>query len=254
MVCNFCYFKNTSINIYMETNKIIKYSTASLYVVLYVIVATISCICSIDFFNMTHTDMSSVILAISFEIGSMGCLFGALTTLRNKDNALIWIMFVFLTLMQMMNNTYYSYVHIENYKDWIELFDLVDMEEITQKRIISIISGCVLPIVSLSFIHLLVDLLRTDDTNNKPIVNTFEDAYNNIGEYDDEVDDEYNDLSPKEPDENAVVYDAKPLTDDQKEEFKKFDKKSDIEIAKEEMQKAINKLKDYNNNISNGKG
>lgn len=248
MVCNFCYFKNISINIYMETNKIIKYSTASLYVVLYVIVATISCICSVDFFDMTHTNMSSIILAISFEIGSMGCLFGALTTLRNKDNALIWIMFVFLTLMQMMNNTYYSYVHIENYKDWIELFDLVDMEEITQKRIISIISGCVLPIVSLSFIHLLVDLLRADDTNNKPINNTITDT----DTY--EEDDEYNDLSPKEPDENAVVYDAKPLTDDQKEEFKKFDKKSDIELAKEEMQKAIDKLKTYNKNISNGKG
>lgn len=232
----------------METNKIIKYSTASLYVVLYVIVATISCICSVDFFDMTHTNMSSIILAISFEIGSMGCLFGALTTLRNKDNALIWIMFVFLTLMQMMNNTYYSYVHIENYKDWIELFDLVDMEEITQKRIISIISGCVLPIVSLSFIHLLVDLLRADDTNNKPINNTITDT----DTY--EEDDEYNDLSPKEPDENAVVYDAKPLTDDQKEEFKKFDKKSDIELAKEEMQKAIDKLKTYNKNISNGKG
>jgi hypothetical protein len=232
----------------METNKIIKYSTASLYVVLYVIVATISCICSVDFFDMTHTNMSSIILAISFEIGSMGCLFGALTTLRNKDNALIWIMFVFLTLMQMMNNTYYSYVHIENYKDWIELFNLVDMEEITQKRIISIISGCVLPIVSLSFIHLLVDLLRADDTNNKPIDNTIADT----DVY--EEDDEYNDLSPKEPDENAVVYDAKPLTDDQKEEFKKFDKKSDIEIAKEEMQKAIDKLKTYNKNIGNEKG
>ena len=232
----------------METNKIIKYSTASLYVVLYVIVATISCICSVDFFDMTHTNMSSIILAISFEIGSMGCLFGALTTLRNKDNALIWIMFVFLTLMQMMNNTYYSYVHIENYKDWIELFNLVDMEEITQKRIISIISGCVLPIVSLSFIHLLVDLLRADDTNNKPIDNTIADT----DVY--EEDDEYNDLTPKEPDENAVVYDAKPLTDDQKEEFKKFDKKSDIEIAKEEMQKAIDKLKTYNKNIGNEKG
>jgi hypothetical protein len=232
----------------METNKIIKYSTTSLYVVLYVIVATISCICSVDFFDMTHTNMSSIILAISFEIGSMGCLFGALTTLRNKDNALIWIMFVFLTLMQMMNNTYYSYVHIENYKDWIELFNLVDMEEITQKRIISIISGCVLPIVSLSFIHLLVDLLRADDTNNKPIGNSIADT----DVY--EEDDEYNDLSPKEPDENAVVYDAKPLTDDQKEEFKKFDKKSDIEIAKEEMQKAIDKLKTYNKNIGNEKG
>ena len=48
----------------MENNKIIKYTTASLYVLLYIIVATISCLCSVDFFNMTHGDMASVILSI----------------------------------------------------------------------------------------------------------------------------------------------------------------------------------------------
>ena len=146
----------------MENNKIIKYTTASLYVLLYIIVATISCICSVDFFNMTHGDMASVILSISFEIGSMGCLFGALTTLKNKNNNLIWILFIFLTLMQMANNTFYSYSHIDNFSGWVELFDLTELEIISQKRIIAIISGCVLPLVSLSFVHLLVDLFKND--------------------------------------------------------------------------------------------
>ena len=111
----------------MENNKIIKYTTASLYVLLYIIVATISCLCSVDFFNMTHGDMASVILSIFFEIGSMGCLFGALTTLKNKNNNLIWILFIFLTLMQMANNTFYSYSHIDNFSGWVELFDLTEL-------------------------------------------------------------------------------------------------------------------------------
>lgn len=223
----------------METNKIIKYSTASLYVVLYVIVATISCICSIDFFDMTHNNLSSIILAISFEIGSMGCLFGALTTLRNRNITLIWVMFIFLTLMQMMNNTYYAYSHIDNYKDWVELFNLIELEEITQKRIISIISGCVLPIVSLSFIHLLVELLKNGD-----------DEKYELDDYESEVEDEIKETNEITDDEN--VYDAVPLNDEQIKEFdKKNRKKSEIEIAKEEMMKALHKVEDYKENITN---
>lgn len=226
----------------MRNSKIIKYSTASLYVMLYVIVATISCICSIDFFNMTHNTMSSVILAISFEIGSMGCLFGALTTLRNKNNALIWIMFIFLTLMQMMNNTYYAYTNIDNYRDWVELFDIVELEEMTQKRIISIISGCVLPVVALSFIHLLVDLLREDI--DKPTIEL--ETPDEEDEYDEEVDNEENndDVLHSTESENQRVFDAIPVTDNEIETPKR---KSDIEDAREQMEIALKKLKDYSN-------
>lgn len=201
-------------------DKIIRNSTASLYILLYLIVATISCICSIDFFNMTHTYTESIILAISFEIGSMGCLFGALTSLKNKNNNLIWILFIFLTLMQMMGNTFYAYSNIENYNNWVELFDLVDLEPITQKRIISIISGCILPLVSLSFIHLLVDLLKIKDENIK--------------------------LKNKKIEENDInkpnEYDGVIIDDDDNEI-----KKSEIQIAKEEMENALKNLSNYKN-------
>lgn len=209
----------------MKTDNIIKYSTATIYILLYVIVATISCICSIDFFNLTHNETSSIVLAMSFEIGSMGCLFGALTSLK-KNGTLIWILFVFLTLMQMMNNTYYAYSHIHNYNDWIELFDLIDFEPITQKRIISIISGCILPLVSLSFIHLLVDLFKTPKSNNEIIKDDFiskkiEDIQNGVIDIDDN--------SPR-------VFNAVPIENNE----------SKIKQAQDSIKNAINKLENYN--------
>jgi hypothetical protein len=54
--------------------------------------------------------------------------------------------------MQAMGNTYYTYVHLNNFQGWIELFGLVDEELIYQKRVLSIVSGAILPIVALGFI------------------------------------------------------------------------------------------------------
>jgi hypothetical protein len=67
--------------------------------------------------------------------------------------------------MQMMGNTYYAFTNLENYQGWIELFGLVDEEPIYQKRILSIISGAILPLVALGFIKSLVDYIRpSEDT------------------------------------------------------------------------------------------
>lgn len=242
----------------MKRDKIIKYSTATLYVVLYVIVATISCICSIDFFDISHNTLSSIVLAISFEIGSMGCLFGALTTLKNKNNALIWIVFFFLTAMQMMNNTYYSYAHAENFKDWAELFDLIDLEVITQKRIIAIISGCVLPLVSLSFVHLLVDLLKQDkltpeeiqDNRNK-LSSILNDRFGNMkkddeNEPNDEIIEEKTDI--KEEVEKPKEFYAEELTEEQKELYgNDYDVNSSYKQASKAMKDALQTLENYEN-------
>jgi hypothetical protein len=80
------------------------------------------------------------------------------------NKALIWALFIILTLMQMMGNAYYAYVHLENYQAWIELFGLVEEEAITQKRILAIISGAILPIVALGFIKSLVDYIKPSKT------------------------------------------------------------------------------------------
>jgi hypothetical protein len=55
---------------------------------------------------------------------------------------------------------YYAYVHLEDFKSWSELFGIMEEEEIFQKRVLSIVSGAILPIVALGFIKSLVDYIR----------------------------------------------------------------------------------------------
>ncbi len=66
-----------------------------------------------------------------------------------------------------MGNTYYAFVNLEDFKSWSELFGLVEEEEIFQKRVLSIVSGAILPIVALGFIKSLVDFIRPEE---EPVV------------------------------------------------------------------------------------
>jgi hypothetical protein len=59
-----------------------------------------------------------------------------------------------------MGNMYYAYTHLTDYKNWSELFGLIEEEPIFQKRVLSIVSGAILPIVALGFIKSLVDYIR----------------------------------------------------------------------------------------------
>lgn len=149
----------------MKKEKIIKYGTMGSYLLLYVIVAIVSLISSIRFFNLAHQGWMSTVLACSFEIGQMACLFGALTR-RKKGFDIVWIMFVILTLFQCMANTYAAYVGLTEYTSWSELFGLTDMEVMDQKRIIAGISGAILPLIALGFIKCLTDYLNNNEKEN----------------------------------------------------------------------------------------
>lgn len=70
--------------------------------------------------------------------------------------------------MQAMGNTYYAYTHLNDFQGWIELFGLSEEDLIYQKRVLSIVSGAILPIVALGFIKSLVDYIKpSDDTGIK---------------------------------------------------------------------------------------
>lgn len=143
----------------MNKEKLVQYFIIGTFVSLYIIVSVISTIHVIDFFKLSNPEWLAISLAIAFEIGAAASL-ASLITLDKMNKALIWALFIILTLMQMMGNAYYAYVHLENYKAWIELFGLVEEEAITQKRILAIISGAILPIVALGFIKSLVDYIK----------------------------------------------------------------------------------------------
>ena len=122
-------------------------------------VSIISTIHVIDFFKLSNPDWLAITLAIAFEVGAAACL-GAIVILNKTSKALVWMLFILITVMQMMGNMYYAYSHIQNFQGWIELFGLNEEEPIFQKRILSIVSGAILPIVALGFIKSLVDYIR----------------------------------------------------------------------------------------------
>jgi len=108
---------------------------------------------------MSNPNWLAISLAIAFEVGAAASL-ASIITLEKMNKGIVWGLFILLTAMQAMGNTYYTYVHLKDFQGWIELFGLAEEELIYQKRVLSIVSGAILPIVALGFIKSLVDYIR----------------------------------------------------------------------------------------------
>lgn len=144
------------------SGKAIKYFIIGTFVSLYLIVSVISTIHVVEFFNLSNPKWLSISLAIAFEIGAAASL-ASLIALDKMNKFMVWALFIVLTLMQAMGNSYYAYTNIQDYSLWSELFGLSEEEPIFQKRILSVISGAILPLVALGFIKSLVDYIKPSE-------------------------------------------------------------------------------------------
>ena len=142
-------------------HKLVHRTIIAVFVTLYALVATISMINSVAFFDLAHDGLMSWVLAIGFELGAAASL-GAIIILDRTNKAMVWGLFILLTLFQMMANSFHAYVNLQDYMGWIELFGLERMSPIEQKRNLSISSGAVLPVIALGFIKSLVDYIRPE--------------------------------------------------------------------------------------------
>ena len=166
--------------------KTASYFIIGTFVTLYLLVSVISTIHVIDFFKLSNPDWLAISLAVAFEIGAAASL-ASLVTLEKMNKGIVWGLFILLTLMQAMGNTYYAYTHLVNFQGWIELFGLTEEDLIYQKRVLSIVSGAILPIVALGFIKSLVDYIKpSDDIVDS---NTEEVIEERIGELEEKVED-----------------------------------------------------------------
>jgi hypothetical protein len=131
------------------------------FVTLYLLVSIISTIHVVDFFKLSNPTWLAVSLAIGFEVGAAASL-ASLIVLDKMNKSIVWGLFILLTAMQAMGNTFYAFSHLENFTGWIELFGLQEEDLIYQKRVLAIISGAVLPAVALGFIKSLVDYIKPE--------------------------------------------------------------------------------------------
>lgn len=152
-----------------KKSKLIHWFIIGTFVTLYVLVSLISTIHVIDFFEISNANWLAITLAIAFEIGAAASL-ASIIVLDKMNKWIVWALFFILTAMQAMGNTYYAFTHLSDYQGWVELFGLNEEEPLYQKRILSIVSGAILPLVALGFIKALVDYIRPDyDAIEKPI-------------------------------------------------------------------------------------
>ena len=146
----------------MEKNRLVHLGIISIFCSLYFLVATISMINSVAFFDLSHSGLMSWSLAIGFELGAAASL-AAIIILDKTNKTMVWGLFILLTAFQMMANSFHAFINLEDYMGWIELFGLEEEEPIFQKRVLSIVSGAILPVVALGFIKSLVDYIRPEE-------------------------------------------------------------------------------------------
>ena len=171
--------------------KAIHFSIIFIFVLLYLITSIISTIHSIDFFELSNSRDMSIFLAIAFEIGAAASL-ASIVTYTKMNKTLVWSIFIILTLFQIMNNVYYTFVNVNDYIKWIELFGLQELTQIEQARIISIVSGGVLPLIALGFIKSLVDYLQPTEDQSKSDNIIKEDNKNETEKFIEEINTVYN--------------------------------------------------------------
>ncbi len=140
----------------------------STFVALYLAVSIISTIHVIDFFSMSNPYWLAVALAIAFELGAAASL-ASLIALDKMNKGLVWALFITITLMQMQGNMYYAFKNIADYKQWSELFNLIEDDVLYQKRVLSFVSGAILPLVALGFIKSLVDYIKPENTQPQAV-------------------------------------------------------------------------------------
>ena len=142
-------------------NKLVHRSIIATFVSLYLLVSIISTIHVIEFFRLSNPEWLAISLAIGFELGAAASL-ASLVILDRMNKTLVWMLFGTITLMQMQGNMYYAFVHMEDFQGWSELFGLIEEDVVYQKRVLSAVSGAILPLVALGFIKSLVDYIKPE--------------------------------------------------------------------------------------------
>ena len=105
----------------------------------------------------------AIYLSVGIEIAALS----AVAAISAKMGKKVYIPFGIVTLIQFIGNIFFAYQYIdinsEQFKDWVELVDPVvsylgveSGDPIGHKRFLALFAGGMLPIISLSFLHMLV--------------------------------------------------------------------------------------------------
>lgn len=116
----------------------------------------------------------AIYLSIGIEIAALS----ALAAISAKMGRKVYFPFGIVTLIQFIGNIFFAYQYIDvnsqMFKDWVDMVDPVvsylgvdSGDPIGHKRFLALFAGGMLPIISLSFLHMLVKFEEEDKGNPK---------------------------------------------------------------------------------------
>lgn len=150
------------------------------YIIPILFVAGVSIAHVIAWYSMTNPSTWSIYLSIGIEIAALSALAGFAVKAKNNS---VYLPFIIVTSIQFIGNIFYAFQFIDIngqlFKDWVTLvgplFEMIGMAEIndidSHRRWLSLFSGGLLPLISLSFLHLLVKFNDKED-NEQPVNDT----------------------------------------------------------------------------------
>lgn len=120
----------------------------------------------------------AVYLSLGVEIAALS----ALAAISAKMGKKVYLPFIIVTLIQFIGNIFFAYQYIDvsssSFKDWVDMVDpivsFMGVESgnmIGHKRFLALFAGGMLPLISLSFLHMLVKFEEEDKkTQVTPVI------------------------------------------------------------------------------------
>jgi hypothetical protein len=117
----------------------------------------------------------AIYLSIGIEIAALSAL-AAISAQMGKK---VYFPFGIVTLIQFIGNIFFAYQYIDvngqTFKDWVDLVDPVvsylgveSGDPVGHKRFLALFAGGMLPLISLSFLHMLVKFEEEEKKKDKP--------------------------------------------------------------------------------------
>lgn len=116
----------------------------------------------------------AIYLSIGVEIAALSALAAIAAQMGKK----VYFPFMIVTLIQFIGNIFFAYQYIDigsqSFKDWVDMVDpivsFIGVESgdfVGHKRFLALFAGGMLPLISLSFLHMLVKF-EEEGKKNKP--------------------------------------------------------------------------------------
>lgn len=149
----------------------------------------------------------AIYLSIGIEIAALSALAAIAASMGKK----VYFPFAIVTLIQFIGNIFFSYQYIdinsESFKDWVDMVNpivqFLGVEEgdlIGHKRFLALFAGGMLPLISLSFLHMLVKF-EEEEKNKRKNLGEFpniEELSLQAGKLEDELEKEKLDATPED--------------------------------------------------------